>query len=127
MLKSAGKLPVPALTLILLAGLITGCAGPSGTRELEKSPPARLTVKEDAIHLPPSGDVETVILVDRKRCASLGISPAQVAAAVEEALKDRQVSSVEELKNIDIELPDGNSVKLYHLASFTVERKEPSK
>ncbi len=127
MLKSVGKLLVPAFALILLAGLITGCAGPSGARVVEKSPPERLTVKEDAIHLPPSGDVETVILVDRKRCAILGISPAQVATAVEEALKDHQVSSVEELRNIDIKLPDGNSVRLCYLASFTLQKKEPAK
>ena len=127
MLKSVGKLPLLAFTLILLANLITGCAGPSGAREVEKSPPERLTVKEDAIHLAPSGDVETVILLDRQLCVSLGISPAQVATAVEEALKGRKVFSAEELGDIDIKLPDGRSLKLRHLGSFTVQKKEPSK
>jgi len=127
LLKSVRKLPVPALTLILLAGLITGCAGSSGAREVEKNHPVRLTVIEDAIHLPSSGDLETVIRLDRQRCTSMGIAPAQVVTAVEEALKGRKGLSPEELGDIDIKLSDGWSVKLSHLGSFTVQKKEPSK
>lgn len=126
MWKSRRKLALLAIVLSLSASLITGCAGPPGAREAKKTPPERLTVNEDAIHLPPSGDVETVIRLDRRLCASLGISPTQVAAAVEEALKGRKVSSAEELGDIDIELPDGRSVKLRHVGSITLEKKEPS-